>query len=139
MKKNESSQDVMVHDLQRSMGQDQMSVVLNTEPHFDKDNNRSYQSPPAIMKNNRKSRQVVTMQNTNSGPVAILNINRDNLSLSHRQVNNKIKNARDVLRVGNPNLQADRYEKYESPANKTIRVTSAVGKRTASAARLRNQ
>ena len=49
-----------------------------------------------------------------------------------------MKNARDVLRVGNNNITgSERFDKYESPANKQIRITSAVGKRTTSASRMR--
>ena len=54
------------------------------------------------------------MVNT-SGPVALLNINRDSLAKSHRGVNKKIKNTRDVLGVKDFNSDS-KFETYESPA-----------------------
>ena len=71
------------------------------------------------------------MVNTN-GPVALLGINRDSLSRSHRSVRKNVRNTRDILKVGEVN---DKFDKYESPAQKPVRITSAMSKRSITALR----
>lgn len=59
-------------------------------------------------------RKQISMANAH-GPVALLSINRDSLSQSHRHVNKKVRNTRDVLKVGDF-VNEKKFENYESPA-----------------------
>lgn len=65
---------------------------------------------------------------------ALLGLNRDALSNSHRYMNKKIRNARDVLKVADFKSE-QKFVKYQSPATKKTRVTSSKGKRALSALR----
>ena len=56
---------------------------------------------------------------------------KDNLANSHRQVNKKVKNARDVLKVADFKSE-QKFEQYKSPASQKVRVTSAAAKRSVS-------
>jgi len=67
------------------------------------------------------------MINSN-GPVHLLKVNRDSLSMSHRSVSKNVRNTRDVLNVKDYKTY-EKFNSYESPSQKDIRVTSAVGKR----------
>ena len=65
---------------------------------------------------------------------ALIGLNRDSLSNSHRNMNKKIRNARDVLNVSDFKSET-KFVKYQSPASKKTRVTSSKGKRALSALR----
>ena len=70
------------------------------------------------------------------GPVLSGNVNRDGISRSHRSINAKVMNSRDVLKVGNVS-NLTKFDHYQSPALKKIRITSANSQRSISAARKR--
>ena len=80
-------------------------------------------------------RKQVTTMSSAKGPIHILNINRDPLSRSHRSVNLKVKNTRDILKVADYKLNEKLGEQYASPSKQNARVTSARSKRAISAIR----
>lgn len=115
-------------ELTNSMGADKLKQIFANKPTVSGQDNMN--QPRS---GRRRSRQVATVMNTN-GPVALLGINRDSLSRSHRSVNLKVRNARDVLKVSEV-AKGLNFDQYQSPATKPVRVTSAVGKRAISALR----
>ena len=71
-----------------------------------------------------------------TGPTALIGVNRDMLANSHRSINKKVKNGRDVLKVADFKSE-QKFEQYKSPASKKLRITSAAAKRTVSELRER--
>ena len=111
------------------MGEDAINAMysrnLSTE-----ENIKSYSK----VKRKKQSQPAGSLVNTN-GPVALLGINRDESSMSHRAVNKKVRNTRDVLNVRDYKT-ADKFEQYLSPSSKPMRVTSATAKRNVSALKI---
>ena len=91
------------------MGADKLKQIFANKPTVSGQDNMN--QPKS---GRRRSRQVATVMNTN-GPVALLGINRDSLSRSHRSVNLKVRNARDVLKVSEV-AKGLNFDQYQSPA-----------------------
>ena len=102
------------------------SLLLDQDQQIDR--LRTEQSPKA---KRRKSKYDITMLSSN-GPVHLLNVNRGSLGMSHRSVNKRVRNTRDVLNVKDFKTD-EKLNSYKSPSQKLVRVTSAVGKRSLSA------
>ena len=93
------------------------------------DNSPSEGGGPLRRKKNSGSRSkqgLAAFANSNS-QVALLPINRDALSQSHRNINKKVKNARDVFKIQDYNLE-QKFQKYESAAaSRPSRMNSSIG------------
>lgn len=87
------------------------------------------------------SRQLATSMVKTGGPLVhhvggATSTSKDNtLANSHRQVNKKVKNARDILKVADYKSEL-KFEQYKSPASQKVRVTSAAAKRSVSELRV---
>ena len=103
----ELTQSEMAEDLRNSMGDQNLQEILHVE------NRNQTLTPRGGGLRKRKSSRPTVMTNKH-GPIYLLGINRDPLSVSHRQIASRVKNTRDVVKLGN--VHDAKFEQYTSPA-----------------------
>ena len=64
------------------------------------------------------------LNKNSSSPVALLNINRDSRTFSHRNIKKNVKNTRDILNVADYSNERRFDDEYRSPIkNKSEMIT----------------
>ena len=102
----EFRQEDITEDLRNSMGDQNLRDILLTEQRH------QTITPRGGLSRKRKSSKPTVMTNKH-GPIYLLGINRDPLSVSHRHIASRVKNTRDVLRVSEV---TSKFDQYTSPS-----------------------